>query len=94
MRSQFTSYEQLPITLTADHVAAALGISRANAYILLRSDGFPTLHIGKRMVVPKDRFLQWFTLPMYACCAVLEDDGSVGFSWLSGTKCSVPTVKF
>ena len=47
MRSQFTSYEQLPITLTADHVAAALGISRANAYILLRSDGFPTLHIGK-----------------------------------------------
>ena len=31
MRSQFTSYEQLPITLTADHVAAALGISRANA---------------------------------------------------------------
>ena len=46
MRSQFTSYEQLPITLTADHVAAALGISRANAYILLRSDGFPTLHIG------------------------------------------------
>ena len=34
MRSQFTSYEQLPITLTADHVAAALGISRANAYIL------------------------------------------------------------
>ena len=31
MRSQFTSYDQLPITLTADHVAAALGISRANA---------------------------------------------------------------
>ena len=61
MRSQFTSYEQLPITLTADHVAAALGISRANAYILLRSDGFPTLHIGKRIVVPKDRFLQWIT---------------------------------
>ena len=61
MRSQFTSYEQLPITLTADHIVAALGISRANAYILLRSDGFPTLHIGKRMVVPKDRFLQWIT---------------------------------
>lgn len=60
MRSQFTSYDQLPITLTADHVAA-LGISRANAYILLRSDGFPTLHIGNRMVVPKDRFLQWIT---------------------------------
>ena len=48
MRSQFTSYEQLPITLTADHVAAALGISRANAYILLRSDGFSSVAHGQR----------------------------------------------
>ena len=61
MRSQFTSYEQLPITLTADHVAAALGLARGTDYILPRSDGFPTLHIGKRMVVPKDRFLQWIS---------------------------------
>ena len=59
MNAQFTSYDQLPISLTADHIAAALGISRANAYVLLRSEGFPTLHIGKRMVVPKDRLLQW-----------------------------------
>ena len=49
------------ILMLAQGIAAALGISRANAYILLRSDGFPTLHIGKRMVVPKDRFLQWIT---------------------------------
>ena len=33
MRSQFTSYEQLPITLTADHVAAALGISLSLIHI-------------------------------------------------------------
>ena len=58
---QFRSYEELPLMLSVPEMAAALGISRANAYILLRSDGFPTLHIGKRMVVPKDRFLQWIT---------------------------------
>lgn len=75
MRSQFTSYEQLPITLTADHVAAALGISRANAYILLRSDGFPTLHIGKRMVVPKDRFLQWITDSVNGLFDILDSRG-------------------
>lgn len=74
MRSQFTSYEQLPITLTADHVAAALGISRANAYILLRSDGFPTLHIGKRMVVPKDRFLQWIKVVLFCLVDILPHD--------------------
>ena len=75
MHSQFTSYDQLPITLTADHVAAALGISRANAYILPRSDGFPTLHIGKRMVVPKDRFLQWITDNVNGCSDILDSRG-------------------
>ena len=40
-------------------VAKALGISRANAYNLMRSKGFPTLKIGKRMVVPKDKLIAW-----------------------------------
>ena len=59
MRSQFTSYEQLPITLTADHIAAVLGISRAGAYELVHSEGFPALKIGSRIVVPKDRLREW-----------------------------------
>ena len=66
MRSQFTSYEQLPITLTADHVAAALGISRANAYTLMHSKDFPTITIGKRMIVPKDKLLAWMDERMSA----------------------------
>ena len=53
------SYDQLPVALNADQVAAVLGISRAGAYNLMRSEGFPTLFIGKRMVVPKDRLLTW-----------------------------------
>lgn len=67
MDSQFTFYDQLPLSLTADHIAAALGISRANAYTLLRSEDFPTLHIGKRMVVPKDRFIQWISDHVSSC---------------------------
>ena len=66
MRSQFTSYEQLPITLTADHIAAALGISRANAYTLMHSKGFPTIKIGKRMTVPKDKLIEWIDKQMTA----------------------------
>ena len=53
------SYDQLPVALNADQVAAVLGISRAGAYNLMRSEGFPTLFIGKRMIVPKDRLLAW-----------------------------------
>ena len=54
-----TDPAQLPMALNANQVAAVLGISRAGAYNLMRSDGFPTLFIGKRMVVPKDRLMDW-----------------------------------
>ncbi len=54
-----TDPSQLPMALNAKQVAAVLGISRAGAYNLMRSEGFPTLFIGKRMVVPKDRLLSW-----------------------------------
>ena len=54
-----TDLSQLPMALNAKQVAAVLGISRAGAYNLMRSEGFPTLFIGKRMVVPKDRLMDW-----------------------------------
>ena len=54
-----TDPAQLPMALNAAQVAATLGISRAGAYKLMRSEGFPTRFIGKRMVVPKDRLLAW-----------------------------------
>jgi len=59
MTNTFTSIDQLPITLCAEEVALVLGISRAGAYTLMRSKGFPTIRIGKRMVVPKDKLLAW-----------------------------------
>ena len=59
MKNTYTSVEDLPITLNAQDVAAVLGISRANAYSLMHTRGFPTRQIGKRMVVPKDKLLVW-----------------------------------
>ena len=55
----YTSLEQLPLALSADDVAQVLGISRANAYELMHSEGFTTLKIGKRMTVPKDKLIEW-----------------------------------
>ena len=66
MTNTYTSYDQLPLALNADDVAAVLGISRANAYTLMRSKGFPTLIIGKRMTVPKDKLLEWMDEQMSA----------------------------
>ena len=55
----FKSYEDLPLMLSVPEMAAALGISRAGAYELARSEGFPALRIGTRIVVPKDKLQEW-----------------------------------
>ena len=62
----YTSLDQLPIALSAEDVAQVLGISRANAYTLMHSKGFPTIKIGKRMTVPKDKLIEWIDKQMTA----------------------------
>ena len=57
--SKFKSYQDLPLTLSAPEVSEVLGISRAAAYELVRSKGFPRMRIGTRILVPRDKFLQW-----------------------------------
>ena len=53
------NYENLPAVLNANQLAAALGISRAGAYQLLNMGTFPTLRIGKRLLVPRDKLIDW-----------------------------------
>ena len=57
--SKFKSYDDLPLTLTVPEVAEVLGISRAGAYELARSAGFPSMRIGSRILVPKEKFIRW-----------------------------------
>ena len=58
-KSKFTDFHDLPLTLTAQEVGEVLGISRAAAYELVRSNGFPRIRIGTRILVPKDKFICW-----------------------------------
>lgn len=57
--SQFTNYDNLPLFLSAKLVAETLGVSISSAYELMAEKDFPALHIGSRIVVPKDKFRQW-----------------------------------
>ena len=66
METTYTSYTHLPLSLNANDIAAVLGISRANAYTLMRAKGFPTIFIGKRMIVPRDKFIEWMDLQISA----------------------------
>ena len=53
------SYEELPLFLSAQMVAYVLGVSISSAYELMHENGFPSLRIGNRLVIPKDHFRQW-----------------------------------
>ena len=57
--STYKSFEELPLFLNAKLVGEILGISPASSYELLHQEGFPTLKIGNRLVVPKEKFLAW-----------------------------------
>ena len=57
--SKYKTYEDLPLMLSVPEVGEVLGISRAAAYELVRSQGFPHMKIGTRILVPKNKFLAW-----------------------------------
>lgn len=57
--SAFTSFDQLPLTLRAEDIAQVLDLSRAGAYALMHSEGFPCIRIGKCMRVERNAFLEW-----------------------------------
>lgn len=62
MNQKPVSYSELPLVLSATQLADALGISRSAAYALLHRSDFPTLRIGKRLLVPRDKLLVWLDI--------------------------------
>ena len=57
--SNIQSYDDLPLFFNAKLVAQVLGVSISTAYEVMHEPGFPTLRVGSRMVVPKEKFIQW-----------------------------------
>ena len=57
--SMYKNYNDLPLFLNAKTVAQVLGVSISTAYELMHDPGFPVLRVGSRIVVPKEKFIQW-----------------------------------
>ena len=57
--SNYHSYDDLPLFLNAELVSQVLGVSISSAYELMHEEAFPSVRIGSRFVVPKDKFRQW-----------------------------------
>ena len=57
--SSYRSYDELPLFLNAATVAKVLGISPSSSYELMHELDFPVLKVGSRLVVPKEKFVEW-----------------------------------
>lgn len=57
--AKYKTYDDLPLMLSVPDLVDVLGISRAGAYELVKSEGFPSLHIGNRVLVPKEYLIAW-----------------------------------
>ena len=47
------------LTLSVPEVAELLGISRNHAYAMARAHAYPVISLGRKLVVPKARFMAW-----------------------------------
>ena len=47
------------LVYSIQEVAELLGISRSYAYELVRKGEIPVLRLGKKRVVPKEKFTRW-----------------------------------
>ena len=56
---QCKSYDDLPLFLNAELVSQVLGVSISTTYEMMREPDFPVLRVGSRMMVSKEKFIQW-----------------------------------
>ena len=55
----YKTNDELPLTMNAKDVAGYLHVSLTCAYEVMNSKEFPAIKIGRRILVTKDRFLEW-----------------------------------
>ena len=57
--SGYKSYDELPLFLNAELVGKVLGVSSTTAYELLHQKDFPSVRVGSRLIVAKEKFIEW-----------------------------------
>ena len=58
-QSSYKSYEDMPLFLNVNDLSKALGIAPSSCYELMHEKDFPSIRIGKRLVVPREKFIEW-----------------------------------
>lgn len=56
---KYQDYADLPLFLSVQDLADAMRISRTVAYELARREDFPSITVGSRIIVPREKFIAW-----------------------------------
>lgn len=59
MKSTIKNYDELPLYLNATDIANLLGVSKSTAYELMSNNEFPSIRLGGRVLVERDKFINW-----------------------------------
>lgn len=57
----FSEVDCMPLFFNPRQLADILGIGKNQAYRLALSKGFPSMRIGKRIIIHRDKFVDWLS---------------------------------
>ena len=57
--SRYLSFEEVPLFLDARAIVRTLGVSLTTAYSMLRDPAFPTVTLGSKKLVRKEKLFEW-----------------------------------
>ena len=60
-KAKWNDYDALPLILDVTDIQGIMGISRASAYELVHTPGFPVVHSGRLIKISKKAFLIGWT---------------------------------
>ena len=58
-KTTYKTFDKLPMFLNVATVAKLLGISQSSGYELMHEKEFPSIKIGSRILVPRDKLRDW-----------------------------------
>ena len=56
---RYNAYEEIPLFLDAKALVRVLGVSRTTAYAMLNDEAFPTIVVGSKKLVRKEKLFEW-----------------------------------
>jgi len=58
-RSKINDLDSMPVVLNAQDLQKILGLSKGAVYEIFKRQDFPSIRVGRRLLVSKQAFIRW-----------------------------------